>query len=110
MAVKCIDIADDKKIQSSSPIAMGVFVALFFVINIFVRMGIGYILCIFAAYMFSHLLFHYSPRYAVLGLKFMFVQPILSPNFEDDYCPPHEIAPLSGIKEESQGDPNEHWS
>jgi type IV secretory pathway VirB3-like protein len=86
MATRCIDIAENKKIGQTSPIAMFVFVALFVILSAVMSFGFLYLILVLLAYVLSQIFFQFSPRFISLSLKFILKNSYLTPSFKDhDY-------------------------
>lgn len=94
MATQCIDISDNKKIGTTSPIAMFVFVAIFIGITALMDLGFMYIIVLLVSFVFTQIFFQYKPRYIFLTMKFLTKNPYLSPSFEDqDYLADESTIP-----------------
>ena len=95
MATRFIDISDNKKLASSSPIAMGVFLLLFIVISLLIRSIVSQILLWMLSFIFAQLFFQYSKRFILLTLKFVLNdKQVMSPCFEDEnYVPNEKLIP-----------------
>lgn len=86
MATKCIDISDNKKLGTTSPIAIFAFVAIFIALTALVEAGIMYLILLVVSFVFTQIFFQYKPRYIFLTMKFLTKNSYLTPTFEDlDY-------------------------
>lgn len=83
MATKCIDISDNKKLGTTSPIAMFVFVAIFIVQLALMDIGFMFLIVFVLAFVFTQIFFQYKPRYIFLTMKFLTRNTYLTPTFED---------------------------
>ena len=84
MATRCIDIADNKKLGTTSPIAMFAFVGLFILLSALMEVGIMYLILIVLSFVFTQIFFQYKPRYIFYTLKFLSRNAYLTPSFKDD--------------------------
>ena len=80
---KCIDVSENRDLQAVSPVAMGVFVVIFFFINLLIKFGILYIICVIIAYALTQMFFQYTPRVVMATLKYITRSSHLSPSFDD---------------------------
>jgi len=86
MATKCIDIAENKKLGTTSPIAIFAFVAIFIVITALLEVGFMYFIILIVAFVFTQIFFQYKPRYIFLTMRFLVKNSYLTPSFNDpDY-------------------------
>lgn len=83
MARKFLDISEDARFKSTSPVAIAAWLICFIIINIFVDLGIMYIVWLLLSGIFCHLFFQYQPRFIYLTYLFIIKHVDLSPNFED---------------------------
>lgn len=83
MPTKCLDIKEDRRFTTTSPIAIGVWLVLFLIINVVMPLGFMYFIVNIFVFILVHLFFQFEARLIFLSLKFLKVHPILSPNFED---------------------------
>ena len=83
MATKCIDISENRKLTSVSPIAIMAWVFIFTILTALMKPGIMYFLMLIVSYIVTQILFQYTPRYVFLFLKFLFTNRYLTPSFED---------------------------
>lgn len=81
---RCIDISENKKLGTVSPVAMFVFVGIYVVLTALMQFGIMYFICVVISYILCQIFFQYSPRYIFLTIKFLSTNSYLSPSFEDD--------------------------
>jgi hypothetical protein len=82
---RCIDISDNRKLGTISPIAMFVFVGCYIGLTAFMDFGILYFICVMVAYILTQLFFQFTPRYVWLTLKFLSTNAYLTPSFTDDW-------------------------
>ena len=83
MATRCIDISENKKLGTVSPLALFVWVAVYIVLTALMKLGIMYfIMCAFS-YILCQILFEYSPRYVLLTIRFLSTNGDLTPSFDD---------------------------
>jgi len=82
---RCIDISENKKIGTVSPIAMFVFVGCYIVLTALMDFGILYFICIMVSYILTQIFFQYTPRIVWLTIKFLTTNPYLTPTFEDEW-------------------------
>lgn len=86
MATKCIDISENKKLGTTSPIAMFAFVAIFIGITALMEVGFMYLIVLIVAFVFTQIFFQYKPRYIFLTMRFLTKNSYLTPSFNDpDY-------------------------
>lgn len=83
MPTRCLDIKEDKRFSTTSPIAIGVWLALFLVINVVMPLGFMYFIVNIFVFILVHLFFQFEARLIFLSLKFLKVHSVLTPNFED---------------------------
>jgi hypothetical protein len=81
--IKCIDISENRKLSSVSPIAIMVWVAVFTVLTAVMEPGIIYILLLILSYIITQVLFQYTTRNVYWFLKFLFTNRYLTPSFRD---------------------------
>lgn len=80
---KCIDISENRKLSSVSPIAIIAWVMIFTVLTAIMQPGIMYFLMLIVSWIVTQILFQYTPRYVFWFLKFLFTNRYLTPSFED---------------------------
>ena len=97
MATRCIDVSENKRLTSVSPISIFAFLAIYVVITALVEFGIIYFILILLDYIFTQLFFQFTPRFIFLSLKFMSTNTVLTPNCEDMQYIPDETR-LKGLK------------
>jgi len=85
MATKCIDISDNKRLGTTSPIAMFAFVAIFIAITALVEVGFLYIILIIVAFVFTQIFFQYKPRFVYLTIRYLGKNAYLTPSCEDKH-------------------------
>lgn len=86
MATRCIDIAENKKVGATSPIAMFVFVGCLIVLSALMEAGIIYLILIVISFIITQIFFQYKPRFIFYTIKFLTQNSYLTPSFEDkDY-------------------------
>lgn len=86
MSTRCIDISENRKFSTVSPLAMLVFVACFIVLTAVMKTGFAYFFALFVCYFLSNLFFQFTPRYIFLYMRYLSQHPVLSPSFTDkDY-------------------------
>jgi hypothetical protein len=84
MATKVIDISENKKASSVSPIAVFVWVAFFILFTALVRNNLFlYIILNLVSWILTQIFFQFSPRFVFLSLRFLTTNSKLSPSFED---------------------------
>jgi len=83
MARKFLDISEDSRFKSTSPVAIGAWLICYIFINIFVDLGIMYFIWLILSAVFCHLFFQYQPRFIYLTYLFLIKHVDLSPNFDD---------------------------
>lgn len=83
MATKCIDISDNKKIGTTSPIAMFAFIGIYIILTALMDVGFMYLILLILAFVFTQIFFQYKPRYIFLMMKYLTRQSYLTPSFED---------------------------
>lgn len=80
---KCIDISENRKLSSVSPIAIIAWVMIFTVLTALMQPGIMYFLMLIVSWIITQILFQYTPRYVFWFLKFLFTNRYLTPSFDD---------------------------
>lgn len=86
MARQCIDISENKRMGTTSPIAMFAFVAIFIIITAVMQLGFMYLIVLIVSFVFTQIFFQYKPRYIFLTMKFLGKNSYLTPSFHDkDY-------------------------
>ena len=80
---KCIDISENRRLSSVSPIAIMAWVIVFTVLTAVMKPGIFYILINIFSYIVTNILFQYTPRYVKWFIVFLFTNRYLTPSFED---------------------------
>ena len=83
MATQCIDVKEDKRFSTTSPIAVGVWLLFFLIINVLVEFGLMYFIVNVIVAVFTHLFFQFEARHIYLSYLFLTKHPRLTPNFED---------------------------
>ena len=83
MATKCIDISDNKKIGTTSPLAMFAFVGIFIILTALMEAGFMYLILLIVAFVFTQIFFQYKPRYIFLMIRYLTKPSYLTPSFED---------------------------
>ena len=83
MATRCIDVKEDSRFKSTSPIAIAAWLVSFIIINLTVSLGLMWIVINLAAFLFTHIFFQFEARYIYLTYLFMILHTDLSPNFRD---------------------------
>jgi hypothetical protein len=84
MARKCIDIAENRKITSVSPIAMFMWVGIYVILSAIMDFGLLYLICVFLSYVLCIILFQYSPRFVFMSIRYLGTNSYLTPSFEDE--------------------------
>ena len=84
MAIKCIDISENRKLGNISPLAIFAFVASFVVLTAIMEPGFGYILALAVAFLLTQIFFQYTPRFVFLYIKFLFTNAKLTPTLVDE--------------------------
>lgn len=102
MAIYCVDIAEDKRLGTSSPFVYFAFLICFVFLTAFLDPGVIYIILVATAYFLCYLFFQYEPRYIFLLWRGLFRHHYLVPSYKDDkYIPNHmECESLRKILEE----------
>ena len=86
MSTRCIDIADNKKVGTTSPISIVVWIFLFLILNAFVDLGFSYLIFLLVITVFVMIFFQYKPRYIFLLLRMKTKNSYFTPSFPDvDY-------------------------
>jgi hypothetical protein len=80
---KCIDISENRRFSTVSPIAMFVFIGLFVIETALMKPGFAYLLALAVSYILTQIFFEYTPRFIFLFVKFIITNHHLSPNFID---------------------------
>lgn len=83
MATRCIDISENRRLGTVSPLAIFAFVGIYIVVTAFMEPGFTYILVLAVSYLLTQIFFQYTPRFIFLLLKFLVTNAKLSPSFED---------------------------
>lgn len=107
MAIDCIDISENKKIGTVSPLAIMAFVCIYVVLTAFMEPGFTYVLLLLVSYILTNLFFQFTPRFIFLYLKFLFTASYLTPTFKDEnYISDHKkinslkpLLPLENAKQ-----------
>lgn len=90
MATKVIDVSENKRIGTTSPIASFVFMFLFILIAAFIDFSFVFIILTLFALIFSHVFFQFGPRIMFYNIIFIFRESKLSPAFRDkEYVADH---------------------
>ena len=84
MATRCIDISENRKLGTVSPLAMFAFIGIYIILTAFMEPGFTYILMLFLSYLLTQIFFQFTPRYIFLIMKFLFTNSRLTPSFEDE--------------------------
>jgi hypothetical protein len=84
MAIYCVDIAEDKRLGTSSPFVYFAFLFFFVILTAFLDPGVIYLLLVTTSYFFCYLFFQYEPRYIFLLWRGLFRHHYLSPSFRDE--------------------------
>ena len=84
MAMRCIDISENRKIGNISPIAIFAFVACFVVLTAVMNPGFTYLLSVILAFILTQIFFQYTPRFVFLYIKYLFTNSKLTPTFYDE--------------------------
>jgi hypothetical protein len=82
--IKCIDISENNKVSSVSPIAIFMWVGIFIILTAIMDAGVLYLICSFLSYVLCMIFFQYSPRFVFMSIKFLVINSYLSPSFVDD--------------------------
>lgn len=94
---RCIDIAENKKLGTVSPIAMFVFVGIYVILTALMQFGIMYFIMVAISYILCQIFFQYSPRYIFMTIRFLATNSYLTPSFKDqDYV--FDETQFNGIK------------
>lgn len=83
MARKFLDISEDARFKSTSPVAIAAWLVCYIIINILVDLGIMYFVWLILSAVLCHLFFQYQPRFIYLTYLFLIKHVDLSPNFDD---------------------------
>lgn len=83
MATRCIDISENRKLTTISPIAVFAFIGGFIVLTAIMEPGFTYVLAITVWYLLTQIFFQFSPRFVFMMIKFLLTNSKLSPSFED---------------------------
>lgn len=90
MATRCIDISENRRLGTVSPLAIFAFVAIYIVLTAIMEPGFTYVLCLALTYLLTQIFFQYTPRFIFLLLKFLTTNARLSPSFDDEkFLPDH---------------------
>jgi hypothetical protein len=84
MAIKCIDISENRKLSSVSPIAIFLWVGIFIILTAIMDLGLLYVICVFLSFVLCVILFQYSPRFVFMTILYLKTHSYLTPSFEDD--------------------------
>lgn len=84
MATRCIDISENRKLGTVSPLAIFAFVGIYIILTAFMEPGFTYILLLAVSYILTQIFFQYTPRFIFLLLKFLLTNARLSPSFQDE--------------------------
>lgn len=84
MATRCIDISDNKKLGTTSPIAMFAFVGYFILLTALMETSLVYLILLIVGFIMTQIFFQYKPRYIFLMLKFLTRNSYLTPSFNDN--------------------------
>ena len=84
MATRCIDISENRKITSMSPIAIFVFIPVFIILTALIEFGFTYFLLVFVSFVLIQIFFQYTPRYIFLTIRFLLTNAYLTPSFSDE--------------------------
>jgi hypothetical protein len=84
MATRCIDISENRKLGTVSPLAIFAFVGIYIILTAFMEPGFTYILLLVISYILTQIFFQYTPRFIFLLLKFLLTNARLSPSFQDE--------------------------
>jgi len=84
MAIRCIDIAENRKISNISPIAIFVFVGCFVVLTAVMNPGFTYLLSVILAFILTQIFFQYTPRFVFLYIKYLFTNSKMTPTINDE--------------------------
>lgn len=107
MATKVIDISENKKVSSVSPVAVFAWVACFVVLTALIRDNFFlYFILNFVAWILTQIFFQFSPRFVFLSLRFLSTNAKLSPSFKDKNYLQNttSIKSLSKILDKSEND------
>lgn len=83
MAIECIDISENKRLDSVSPIATVVFLACFMILTMLMDLGIFWLIAVVTTGLLTYMFFQYSPRYVFIMFEFLFKHYYLVPSFDD---------------------------
>lgn len=83
MATRCVDITENKRYRTTSPISIMVFVILFVVQNIFMDASFAFIIVALLLFVFTQIFFQYKPRFIYLGYVFLTKNSYLRPSIKD---------------------------
>lgn len=84
MATRCIDISENRKLGTVSPLAIFAFVAIYILLTAIMEPGFTYVLMLAISYLLTQVFFQYTPRFIFLLLKFLTTNARLSPSFVDE--------------------------
>lgn len=84
MATRCIDISENRKLGTVSPLAIFAFVGIYIILTAFMDPGFTYVLLLAVSYILTQIFFQYTPRFIFLLLKYLITNAKLSPSFNDD--------------------------
>lgn len=85
MATKCIDISDNKRLGTTSPISIFVFVAMLILIIVFTDPSLMQLILVLLALVISQVFFQYKPRFIFLTIRYIFKNAYLTPTCEDKH-------------------------
>lgn len=85
MATKCIDISDNKRLGTTSPISVFAFIAMFIIIVALTEPSLMQVILILLALVISQVFFQYKPRFIFLTIRYIFKNGYLTPTCEDKH-------------------------
>lgn len=83
MPTICLDIKEDKRFSTTSPISMGVWFVCYLIINVLVPLGVLYFVLSLLSFALVHMFFQFEARLVFLSLRFLKSQKVLTPHFKD---------------------------
>lgn len=95
MAIKCVNISDNQKLDSVSPVAAVGILINFTVMTVLMDLGILYLIVVLTTSGLIFLFLQYSPRYVFLLWKYLFKHSYLIASYRDN----EYIGDISEIEE-----------
>lgn len=83
MATRCVDVSENKRYKTTSPIAVMVFVFLFVLQNIFMDASFAFVIVAILLFVFTQIFFQYKPRFIFLGYIYLTKNSYLRPSNSD---------------------------